>query len=163
MTDLQTDLTRLGDALERAAADELRSSARSRFRPSRRVLVLAAVLVLVVPAAAISAARVFGSDDVAASMPAGALILAGTHPTCTVVRADVEYHCVLARPPAPEVSDFTGTVYQTVDATHHVNGGCRSLRADGLVWQCYLGEEAVKQQIISESFLGEVQTVPAVG
>ena len=30
-------------------------------------------------------------------------------------------------PPAPEVSDWKGTVEPTVDATSHVNGGCRSL------------------------------------
>lgn len=159
MTDVQSDLARLGGALEAVAAADLRP----RRRPSRRLVVLAAALVLVVPAAAFAAAHLIGSHAVEASLPAGALILEGTEPTCTVVRPNVEYRCVLAHPPAPEVDDFTGTVYQTVDATHHVNGGCRSVHADGLLWECYLGEEAVKQQIITKDFLGEVQTTPAVG
>ncbi len=76
-------------------------------------------------------------------MPAGTLALAGTEPTCTVVAQDVEFHCVLTHPPAPEVSDWKGTVEPTVDATKHVNGGCRSLTSDGLEWQCYIGEAAV--------------------
>ena len=96
-------------------------------------------------------------------MPARTLALAGTEPTCTVVRQDVEFHCVLARPPAPEVSDWKGTVEPTVDATKHVNGGCRSLTSDGLEWQCYIGEEAVAQQIVGENFLGEYAPSPGVG
>jgi hypothetical protein len=47
--------------------------------------------------------------------------------------------------------------------TQHVNGGCRSLNDAGTEWQCYLGEEAVKQKIVSQGFLGQVQTMPAVG
>jgi hypothetical protein len=62
-----------------------------------------------------------------------------------------------------EVENFAGTVYQTVDATQHVNGGCRGLTADGLEWECWIGQAAVDQKIISQGFLGEVQTVPAVG
>ena len=76
---------------------------------------------------------------------------------------ELEYHCTLDKPPAPEVSDFKGTVYQTVDATQHVNGGCRSLSSDGMEWECWIGEAAVRQRLISQDFLGEVQTVPAVG
>jgi hypothetical protein len=81
------------------------------------------------------------------------------------VRPGVEYRCVLelARAPYHMVDDFTGVVYQTVDASRHVNGGCRSLQADGLVWECYLGEEAVRQNIIAEDFLGAVQNEPAQG
>ena len=76
-------------------------------------------------------------------MPAGTLALLGTDPTCTVVTEGVEYHCILAHVPAPEVQDWKGTVEPTVDDTSHVNGGCRSLRSDGLEWQCYLGQTAV--------------------
>ena len=47
---------------------------------------------------------------------------------------------MLERAPAPEVSDWKGTVEPTVDATKHVNGGCRSLRSDGREWECYLGQ-----------------------
>ena len=91
------------------------------------------------------------------------MVFQGRHPTCTVVTEGVEYRCVLDRAPRPDVSDFKGTVYQTVDATQHVNGGCRSLQSDGLVWECYIGQAAVDQQIISQGFLGQVETVPGVG
>jgi hypothetical protein len=70
---------------------------------------------------------------------------------------------VLARPPANAISDWRGTVEPTVDANKTVNGGCRSLRSDGREWQCYIGEEAVKQRIISEDFLGEKAPTPGVG
>ena len=51
----------------------------------------------------------------------------------------------------------------TVDATEHVNGGCRSLTSDGISWECYRGEEAVRQQIVSEGFLGEYAPSPGHG
>jgi hypothetical protein len=154
----------LGDALERAAADELAASPRWRrvARSRRFVAVLAAVAVLA-PVAAVAASRLIGGHEVAQSMPAGAAIFAGTEATCTVVVPNVEYHCVLDRPPFPEVQDFKGVVEATVDKTKHVNGGCRGLTSDGLVWQCYLGEEAVRQQIVSQSFLGGYAPGPGHG
>jgi hypothetical protein len=80
-----------------------------------------------------------------------------------VVTPNVEYHCVLAHAPAPEVSDWKGTVLPTVDATKHVNGGCRSLASDGREWECYVGEAAVKQLIVDADFLGEYAPTPGVG
>jgi hypothetical protein len=152
------DLSSLGDAIERAAAADL-----PRRRPRRRLALAAAAVAIAVPGFAFAADRLTGGDEVAASMPAGTLSLAGTEPTCTVVEQDVEYHCVLAHPPAPEVSDWMGTVEPTVDRTKHVNGGCRSLRSDGLEWQCYVGDAAVEQQIIAAGFLGEYAPSPGVG
>jgi hypothetical protein len=154
------DLTSLGNALERAAAADL---ARGRSTHRRRLALVAAALAIAVPGLAFAADRLISDEDVAASMPAGTLSLAGTEPTCTVVRQDVEYHCVLARAPAPEVSDWKGTVEPTVDRTKHVNGGCRSLRSDGLEWQCYVGDAAVEQQIVSAGFLGEYAPSPGAG
>ena len=49
----------------------------------------------------------------------------------------------------------------TVDATKHVNGGCRSLNSAGTEWHCYIGEEAVRQEIIGPGFLGEYAPRPA--
>jgi hypothetical protein len=103
------------------------------------------------------------NDDVSRSIVAGGFIFQGTHPTCTVVTEGVEYHCTLDKPPLPEISDFKGTVYETVDATHHVNGGCRGITSDGHEWECWIGEAAVQHKIISQGFLGEVQMVPAKG
>jgi hypothetical protein len=100
---------------------------------------------------------------VAQSLPAGTLSLAGTQPTCTVVEQDVEYHCVLARAPRPEVSDWKGTFEPTVDATKHVNGGCRSLAPDGREWECYIDRAAIDQKIVGVGLLGEYAPSPGVG
>jgi hypothetical protein len=155
------DLTQLGDTLERAFSDDL--GAARRTRRTRRLLLAAAALAVAIPGLAFATSALIDTEQVAASLPAGTRMLQGTEPRCTVVEQDVEYHCVLARPPAPEVSDWKGTVEPTVDATKHVNGGCRSLRSDGLEWQCYIGEAAVEQQIIGPDFLGEYAPSPGVG
>ncbi|MEO9176720.1 MAG: hypothetical protein ABI317_14495 [Gaiellales bacterium] len=166
MTQLPPDLARLGDELERATTADLRASAPRAARPrrvSRRLAIAIAVAVIGIPGVAIAANQLTSSSDVAASMPAGTLALAGTEPSCTVVSAGVEFHCVLAKAPAPEVSDWKGTVEPTVDATKHVNGGCRSLTSDGTEWECYLGQAAVTQQIIGQGFLGQASEGPGVG
>jgi hypothetical protein len=158
------ELRRLGDALERAAREELTAIPRwSRLIHSRRFVIALAFVAIAVPAAAVGAARLIGGDEVAQSMPAGAAIFAGRNATCTVVVPNVEYHCVLDRPPFPEVQDFKGVVEGTVDKTKHVNGGCRGLTSDGLTWQCYLGEAAVRQRIVSQDFLGDYAPAPGHG
>jgi hypothetical protein len=164
MTDPSPALRLLGDALEEAAtADLAAAAAPRRSRVSRRVAVLAVALAILVPGVAIAATQLIGTDEVEQSLPAGTLSLAGTEPTCTVVEQDVEYHCLLARAPAPEVADWKGIVEPTVDATKHVNGGCRSLTSDGREWQCYIGQAAVEQRIIGADFLGEYAPSPGVG
>jgi hypothetical protein len=164
MTDLTTTLGRLGDALEEGAADDLQARpATARRRVPARVALLAAAVAILVPSVAFAASQLIGTDDVAQSLPAGTLSLAGTEPTCTVVVQDVEYNCLLAHAPAPEVSDWKGTVEPTVDATKHVNGGCRSLASDGHEWECYIGQAAIDQQIIGAGFLGEYAPNPGVG
>ncbi len=161
MTNETPELATLGDQLERAATADL---ARRPRRVSSRLALAVAVLAVAVPGLAFAADALIGPEEVAAGLPAGTKMLAGTDPRCTVVEQGVEYHCVLTRlPAAPEVDDLTGTVEPTVDATKHVNGGCRSLRADGREWRCYLGEAAVEQQIISRGFLGEYAPEPGVG
>lgn len=165
MNDLTSTLGRLGDALEESVAADLaaQSAVTHRRRLSPRIAVVAAALAILVPGVAIAAAQLIGTDEVAQSLPAGTLSLAGTEPTCTVVEQYVEYHCVLARAPRPEVSDWKGTVEPTVDATKQVNGGCRSLASDGREWECYIGQAAVEQKIISAGFLGEYAPSPGVG
>jgi hypothetical protein len=165
MTDRPSTLDRLGDALEAAADADLHSHplAPRRRRVSTRVAVVAVALAVVVPSAAIAASQLLGTEEVAQSLPAGTLALAGTNPTCTVVVQDVEYLCTLEHAPAPEVGDWKGVVEPTVDATKHVNGGCRSLRSDGLEWRCYIGQTAVEQRIIGAGFLGEYAPYPGRG
>jgi hypothetical protein len=152
-------LDRLGDALEAAASRDLTT----RRRPRRRIIAVAVAAVVLVPAAAVAGSKLISNGDVAKSLPAGTLSLAGTDPTCTTVKDGVEYRCVLAKAPAPEVSDWKGTVEPTVDQTKHVNGGCRSLNSAGTTWECYLGRAAVDQQIIGAGFLGEFAPSPGVG
>jgi hypothetical protein len=167
MTDVTTTLDRLGNALEGAARAELSSmpepGRRRRRRFSSRVAITVAALAVLIPGVALAASQLIGLDAVEQSLPAGTLALAGTNPTCTVVVQDVEYLCTLERAPAPEVSDWKGTVEPTVDATKHVNGGCRSLTSDGREWRCYLGQAAVDQQIIGPDFLGVYAPSPGVG
>lgn len=103
------------------------------------------------------------SEDVAASIPAGTLALGGTEPSCTAVTEGAEYHCTLAKAPAPEVQDWKGTVEPTVGKDKRVNGGCRSLASDGREWECYLGTAAVDQQIIGADFLGASAPSPGQG
>jgi hypothetical protein len=160
MTELSPRLAALGRDLERAAATELAAARRHRRR--RRGTTALAALVLI-PGAAVAADRLISPDDVARSLPAGTLSLAGTEPTCTVERENIQFHCTLAQAPAPEVSNWKGTVEPTMDSTQRVNGGCRSLRADGKEWRCYLGREAVRQQIIGAGFLGERVSGPGQG
>jgi hypothetical protein len=163
MTDLSPRLARLGDDLERAAEADLARGAAPRRRGGRRLALAAAVVAVAVPGLAFAAGRLIGGEEVARSLPAGTLALAGTQPSCTVVVQDVEYRCTLERAPAPEVSDWLGTVEPTVDATKHVNGGCRSLASDGREWECYLGDAAVDQKIIGPDLLGEYAPAPGRG
>lgn len=156
---MDTRLEILGARLEEAARRDL--APRRRLR--RRFAVAAIALAVLVPGAALAAEHLISNDQVAASLPAGTLWLANTEPTCTTVTQDVEYHCTLAKAPGDEVSDWLGTVEPTVDATKHVNGGCRSLSSAGTEWECYIGRAAVDQQLIGAGFLGQYAPTPGVG
>jgi len=162
MSDLTPRLDRLGDDLERAARRDLRA-ARPRRRGRRGIAVAAIAAAVLVPGAAVAGIELISADEVAQSLPAGTLWLQDTEPTCTVVRQDVEYRCTLGKPPADAIEDWTGTVMPSVDASKHVNGGCRSHNAAGTEWTCYIGEEAVREQIIGPDFLGEYAPTPGVG
>jgi hypothetical protein len=50
-----------------------------------------------------------------------------------------------------------------MDATKRVNGGCRALDTDATSWECYLGQAAVAQQIISSDLLGQYPPDQGVG
>ena len=164
MTNPFPELTELGDAIERAAAADLPGPSRPRARTRQKLLLIAAALLVAIPGLAYATSTLISGDEVAAGLPAGTKMLQGTEPRCTVIRQEVEYHCVLRRLPAdPELADLQGTVEPTVDATKHVNGGCRSLTSDGRVWQCYIGQAAVDEQIIGPGFLGEYAPSPGVG
>lgn len=160
MSELSPRLQALGADLHRAARADLRAARRRR---TRRRVAAAAACAIAVPGVAFAADRLISPEDVARSLPAGTLSLAGTQPTCTVEVDGTQYRCTLARAPAPEVQDWKGTVEPTVDATKHVNGGCRALTSDGRQWRCYIGRAAVRRQIIGPKLLGQYAPAPGRG
>jgi hypothetical protein len=156
---MDVGLVRLGDQLEAAAGRDL--APRRKLR--KRLTIAVVVLAVAIPGVALAAEHFISNGDVARSLPAGTLSLAGTDPTCTTVTEGIEYHCILSKAPAPEVSDWQGTVEPTVDASKHVNGGCRSLSSAGTLWECYLGHAAVDEKIIGGDFLGAFAPSPGRG
>src|SRR4029079_5605831 len=99
-------ISEVGDALTAGIQRDLRR----RRHPVRRVSVALAILVIIGTGTA-AAAGVFSTRQVAAGMPAGAVLFAGTHPSCT---ADGDaFACMLQNAPtgdeARDKTDFTGT------------------------------------------------------
>jgi hypothetical protein len=168
--ELPARLDRLGAVLHGAAVADLAASSTAPAAKPRRVRRRTGVVVLVgcaivIPGAALAASALISSDEVARSIPNGTLSLLGTDPHCTVVRDNVEFDCVLTSAPHGELAPgaWKGTVEPTVDDSKHVNGGCRSLNPAGTHWRCYIGQEAVRQQIIGPDFLGQPSLGPGVG
>ena len=109
----------IGDRLELAFAADLRAQARvaravpAQATPSRahrrawlatrrrRWLAAAVVTAIVAPGVAYAAGAFTSPQTVARSLPAGARIF-GSKATCTVVRPNVEYRCMLAKAPSPD-------------------------------------------------------------
>jgi hypothetical protein len=147
---LPTKLDDLGDALSRATQRDARSAAR---RPIRRIAIAVTALAIVGTGSA-AAAGLFTPKQVAAAMPAGAVIFDQTDPTCVYDAGGDLFHCTLATAPAPETANFSGTK-QILVADHKVAGGCIGQDAAGLTWDCYIGQNAVDHEIVSQDFLGE--------
>lgn len=146
----QSSLQALGDALSRATEGDLR---RARRRPIRRIAIAVAALAIVGTGTAV-AAGLLTPKQVAAGMPAGAVIFSGTHPTCVPDTGASVFHCTLSSAPAPEVLDFTGTKEALV-VDGRVAGGCIGQDRAGMTWDCYIGQDAVDHEIVSQDFLGE--------
>lgn len=152
------DLRQLGDALERAARRDL--------RPRRRTVVRALVVVAALGAIGTGAAvagGLFSEDQVARGMPAGSAIFGGTHPTCALQDDGVTYACTLASLPTQEyIADHTGAKMPiTID--RRIAGGCIGQDREGRHWNCYLGEEAVKHDIVARDMLGQYAPSPSHG
>jgi hypothetical protein len=86
-------------------------------------------------------------------------VLASFGFTAAQIKADNE--AVDAGAAGIGAGQFKGTVEPTVDATHHINGGCRAINADGSRWDCFIGRAAVKQKIVTG--LGAYVPSPGVG
>ena len=157
-------LADLGETLHAAATADLARTERTRRR--RTIAGVMAATAIVLPGAALATNALVSDDEVARTIPNSVWALMGSHPQCTTIRANVEFDCTLATLPRPgdiPAGAWKDTVEPTVDRSKHVNGGCRSLNADGTHWRCYIGQEAVRQQIIGADFLGESSSGPSRG
>ena len=152
----QSSLTDLGDALSRATERDARAASR---RPIRRIAVAVTALAVIGTGTA-AAAGLFTPRQVAAAMPAGAVIFDQTDPTCVHDAGANVFHCTLSTAPRPEAvdaeggADFTGAKELLV-ADHKVAGGCIGQDSAGLTWDCYIGRDAVDHGIVTEDFLGQ--------
>jgi len=146
-------LDALGDELSRATARDLR---RGSTRPVRRIAV-GVLSLLVIGAGTAVAAGLFSPKQVAAGMPAGAVIFKGTHPSC-VASADGSFACSLATAPdgidAATKGDYAGTI-EVLVVDGKAAGGCIGLDAAGMSWTCYVGQDSVDHGMITKDFLGE--------
>jgi hypothetical protein len=79
--------------------------------------------------------------------------------------SSVQFRCVLQSAPSVEyiVGSYLGAKMPSVDATKHIDGGCIATSADGLKWDCYLGQAAVAHNIIDGGLLGQYQPEPSHG
>ena len=146
----QSSLADLGDALSRATQRDLRRAGR---RPIRRISIAVTALAIVGTGTA-AAAGLFTPKQVAAAMPAGAVIFDQTDPSCVHDAGANVFHCTLAAAPAAETSDYTGTK-EILVITGKVAGGCIGQDKAGMSWDCYIGQDAVDHQIVTQDFLGE--------
>jgi hypothetical protein len=141
---------------------------RSRWGTSgRRTLVLigAVLVLLAVVGGGIAAIRLLTTPaQEEQGLPDGSAMFVGTHPTCAQV-SSVQFRCVLQSAPSVEyiVGNYLGAKMPSVDATKHIDGGCIATSADGLQWDCYLGQAAVAHNIIDGGLLGQYQPEPSHG
>jgi hypothetical protein len=183
MTTLAQQLEQVGDALHQAWCRDLQKSPTPGSKRHRRlVLALATAATIIGAGAAIAAEVLKTTAEEERGLLDGHTLFQGSDPTCAALTA-ASFHCTLAKPPTgmaiyenppgqskydPETSTrvfdkFLGAKMQTVDSTLHIDGGCISSSADGRTWDCYLGEEAVRRNIIGPDLLGAYQPQPARG
>jgi len=152
-----TDFTQLGDDLERAAGRQLTARRRRLGRVGAGVAAL-----LVIGAGTAAAAGLFTPKQVATGMPAGTAIFGQTDPSCTLDGDATTYHCTLAVAPADSNPDFTGSK-ELVAIDGKIAGGCIGQDVAGTHWNCYIGLDAVRHEILTQDLLGEPQLTPAKG
>ena len=91
-------IAQVGDALTAGIEHDLRR----RRRPVRRVALALAILVVIGTGTA-AAAGVFSPREVAAGMPAGAVMFTDTHPRCAADGG--AFACTLERAPSGDAAD----------------------------------------------------------
>lgn len=157
--DIHPDLALLGDQLEAAAERSLVSARRRRIGRTG----LAVVVLTVLAAGTAIATGVFTPRQVAAGLPAGTFIFGGTHPTCSLDADAITYHCTLATSPTAEgMTDFRGAK-ELIAIDAKIAGGCIGQDEAGLSWDCFVGVEAVRHEILVEDLLGQPELEPGRG
>lgn len=172
MTDIAEQIDHVGDALQRAWRDDHSSHRRRAVRPRRLVLGIALAAAVVGSGVAIAATALKSAADEQQGILDGHLLFSSSQPTCEPLTTS-SFRCTVEEPPSgmtfhdqggrPLLDRFLGVKIATVDSTHHVDGGCVSISADGRVWNCFLGQSAVEHDIISPGFLGAYLPEPATG
>ena len=172
MNETAHELKSLGDSLQRAWRADHGRRRGARSRRTRLAIVFGLIAVLVAAGAAVGSRVLKTTEEEQQGLLGGHLLFKGTDPTCRQLTA-ASYSCVLARPPTAmtfyddkgdRLTDvFLGVKTATVDTDKRVDGGCVSTSADGTRWDCYLGEEAVRHQIVSRDFLGKYLPEPPTG
>jgi hypothetical protein len=174
MTTDAHSLSQAGDALERAWRADLRRQSRRRVFgiPRRAAIVVALTMVAVGAGAAVASGLLKSSADEQKGMLAANTLFTGSSPHCVAAGSDA-FHCTLSTPPTGETfykSDgqqafdlFKGIKAATTDSAGRFDGGCVATTSDGLVWDCYLGQAAVANGIISPELLGQISPGPAAG
>jgi len=152
-----TDLAKFGDDLERATGRQLSGRRRRLQRVGAGVAAL-----LVIGAGTAAAAGLFTPKQVATGMPAGTAIFGETNPACTLDADGSTYHCTLATAPAPESSDFAGSK-ELVAVDGKIAGGCIGQDVAGMHWDCYMGQDAVRHEILVQDLLGQPEPEPGKG
>jgi len=95
-------------------------------------------------------------------MPAGAAIFDQTDPTCLPNPDGTSFRCTLSRPPTGEAATYLGAK-EVLAIDGVAAGGCIGRDATGLAWDCFIGQAAVDQNIISREFLGQPVLGPGQG
>jgi hypothetical protein len=182
MSTASQQLEQAGDALQRAWRNDLQRPRMTLMRHRRLVLALAAAAAVLGTGAAIAAGVLKTTADEERGILDGHTLFEGSDPDCTALTS-VSFRCTLDKRPTgmaiyklppgqtkydpgtatPAFDMFLGAKMQTVDSTLHIDGGCISITADGRTWDCYLGEEAVRRDIIGPDLLGAYQPEPAAG
>jgi hypothetical protein len=150
LTTDRSNLQQLGDALSRVTEDDLR---RRRAHPFRRAG-LAVVVLAVVGTGTAAAAGLFSPKQIEAAMPAGSVLFTQTDPACVLDNGTGAFRCMLATKPTSDGGAYPGRK-EILVAAGVVAGGCIGIDVAGLTWDCYVGQDAVDHEIISQDFLGE--------
>jgi hypothetical protein len=112
-----------------------------------RLAVALLAITVAVPGLTIATGMLGPDQAVANGLPAGTKVMVGTQPTCTALRAGVEYRCAFAVAPA------RGGVLRTVDSSGQVNGGCASQNVVETLWICYFGGAAIHHGVVPQGLL----------